>query len=230
MIPTIKWIEDNFKKYNELYFNNELPTPRFELISTKTILGQFQSCRRLDCMANPYKAYFIRLSTYYDRSEHDIAATLIHEQIHYWIDYKDIVDNGSHGTQWKALAEEINKKSDFNITRTTSVSDCQLNPEISKRRKKSGNDTINMFGYFQHNRWFVFCVGDTKIEQATDITKRIIETDKTVKGFYGKVQRTKYIDSMAICRRRIKGYYKSNDEFEKEILPILEIKENYGNI
>lgn len=135
MVLTLSYIEEAFKKYNVMYFDNSLPLPKFEIMKKKTHLGEFQACRRLDIFANPLDASVIRISIYYDREAKDFDETIIHEMIHYYISHNCIVDNGSHGKQWKKKAAEINAKGGWNITRTTSVRGVPRNPSLIKTKK-----------------------------------------------------------------------------------------------
>lgn len=101
MIATIELMKEWFPKFNKEYFDNELPEPKFELMQEKTVLGNFQTCKRLDMMANPYRIFIVRLSTYFDTELRDLQETFIHELIHYFVSYKEIEDTSSHGEQWK---------------------------------------------------------------------------------------------------------------------------------
>ena len=71
MIVTESWMEKEFVKFNSLYFHGRLPMPIFKLSHARTQLGALayknewlwgRRIRRFD--------YTIKLSTYYDMSEH----------------------------------------------------------------------------------------------------------------------------------------------------------------
>lgn len=114
MIITINEIKEQFNKWNGIIFNNELPIPAFELMQTKTILGQF---RHRNIGPNT-SGYTIRISTFYDRPLEFYVDTIVHEMLHYYIKFKGIKDTSSHGKIWKQKAAEISKKYNLTITRT----------------------------------------------------------------------------------------------------------------
>ena len=131
MIVTIPYIKEKFLYWNREAFNNELPLPTFELMTSKRTLGQYSRRRVLG-----ETIHKIRISDYYDSSEKRIIETIVHEMIHYYIRYKGIKDTSSHGPIWKKMAYELSQKFDLNITRLS-------NPmgEISEatKEKKSKN-------------------------------------------------------------------------------------------
>jgi hypothetical protein len=113
MIITIKEITEQFDIWNEKAFNGELPTPQFELMQTKRMLGQF--CPRKVMGQYTYK---IRISVFYDRPFEYYVDTIVHEMLHYYIKYKGIKDTSSHGRVWKSMAANLSYKFGLTITRT----------------------------------------------------------------------------------------------------------------
>lgn len=114
MTITINEVKSLFNEWNKKAFNNELPAPSFELMSTKRMLGQFK-WRKIG--ANQL-GYIIRISTYYDRPFEYYVDTVVHEMLHYYIKYKGIKDTSSHGKIWKERAKELSRKFGLNISRT----------------------------------------------------------------------------------------------------------------
>lgn len=99
-------LRDWFNEYNALYFNNELPMPKFQFSNARSFYGQFYS---------NYGKPWIKMSLHFDRSEHDERQTFIHEMIHEWQwvhHYTDV-----HGYSFKMKAQEINRKGGWNIKR-----------------------------------------------------------------------------------------------------------------
>lgn len=228
MIVTREFCEKWFSYYNEKFFNGELPTPTFVLIETKTILGQFQCCRRLDAFANPYRQFFIRMSQYYDRPEHDLQETLVHEMIHYFISYKNIDDNGAHGHKWKSMADAINSKSDFHISRTTSVSGCKRSKDVAEK-KKSPCTKAYMFAYKKYGQIMTFLVGETNVDKYKKwLQKEVNSKYSSIEcGCAGIVNRLDF-DQYSVCRTKVRGYFKSIDEFRSEIAPSMSDVEEFG--
>ena len=114
MIITIPEIEAQFNKWNEIIFNNSLPKPAFELMQTKSLLGQFKWRR----IGFDKIGYTIRISVYYDRPIEGYIDTIVHEMLHYYIKFKGIKDTSSHGREWKSMAAKISRKYGLTITRT----------------------------------------------------------------------------------------------------------------
>lgn len=111
MTLTIDFIANSFKQFNDEYFNGELNTPVFEIMSTKNLLGQ--------CCWKP--TFRIRISNYYRRSEKEYQNTILHEMIHLFIRQKGIKDTRTHhGRVFYKYADFINGYG-WNIARTDSV-------------------------------------------------------------------------------------------------------------
>lgn len=128
---TIPQIKEQFDIWNEKAFNGELPTPTFELMQTKSLLGQF--CPRKVMGVPTYK---IRISVYYDRPMESYIDTIVHEMLHYYIKYKGIKDTSSHGKKWKEMACQISRKFGLTITRTNPAGGGVSEAVIEKKANK----------------------------------------------------------------------------------------------
>lgn len=133
MIITIQEVENQFDKWNGVIFNNELPKPQFELMQTKSLLGQF--CPRRT--ANGY-TYKIRISTFYDCPLERYVDTIVHEMLHYYIKYKGIKDTSSHGRVWKQMARDISREHGLTITRTNPTGG-GVSKEVLAKKTSNGN-------------------------------------------------------------------------------------------
>lgn len=120
---TIKFIRENFEVINELFFDNKLITPKFEIMHTKNLLGQ---C----CWQWSYGKcvnFRIRISDMFDRTEDDIVNTIAHEMIHLYIRQNNITDTRPHhGQVFYSIADKLNMEGGFHIARTDSVEGCGL--------------------------------------------------------------------------------------------------------
>lgn len=132
MTITKKEIAEQFNKWNEIIFNGELPTPSFELMQTKSLLGQFKTRR----IANNTLGYIIRISTFYDRPMAYYIDTIVHEMLHYYIKYKGIKDTSSHGRVWKRMADKISREHGLTITRTSHAGGGISEAVIEKKQDK----------------------------------------------------------------------------------------------
>ena len=131
MTITLKEVKEQFKIWNEKAFNNELPTPTFELMQTKTLLGQFCPRKVLG-----HQTYKIRISTYYDRPFEYYVDTIVHEMLHFYINYKGIKDTSSHGRVWKRMAKDLSNKFGLTITRTSAAGGGACEAVIEKKSNK----------------------------------------------------------------------------------------------
>lgn len=117
---TIPLLKNKFKTYNKLYFNNELPTPKFKLIKSYRTLGYF-SCKKI-IGKRKLKGQMLEMSSYYDWNENDLRDVLIHEMIHYYLGYKHIDNNLTHGKDFLNMANDFNQKYQMNISERIDIS------------------------------------------------------------------------------------------------------------
>ena len=64
---------------------------------------------------NNEKQISIDISIRYDLPKEDYINTIVHEMIHYYIDYNDLHDNDSHGELFVSLMNQINANYNLNI-------------------------------------------------------------------------------------------------------------------
>lgn len=107
MKPTIEYLQIHFAKYNEKYFYSKLPMPSFELMNTVSTLGCY-------CPPTKEHGHLIRMTEAYEEKERFFQKTLIHEMIHYYLNYIGDNDTGwarHHGNNFMREADRINKDS-----------------------------------------------------------------------------------------------------------------------
>lgn len=110
MRPTYKFIEEAFSKYNDLIFDGALPKPVFRLTTTRLAMGVTRTN-----ILNNQKYISIDISIRYDLPKEDYINTIVHEMIHYYIDYNDLQDNDSHGKLFVSIMNQINANHNLNI-------------------------------------------------------------------------------------------------------------------
>ena len=111
---TEKIIEEKYREYDKAYFNNELPIPRFGLLKTYMTCGYF-SCAKI--IGNRrVKKPLVEISAYYDWNEEDLKNVIVHEMIHYYLAYKHIDNQLTHGEAFNKMANEFNEKYNLKIT------------------------------------------------------------------------------------------------------------------
>ena len=204
MTLTISYISEKFEKYNNLYFNGSLKTPKFKISNSKRALGTLSISKRLNFYGGYNKEHTISISKYYDRTEKQYDNTLIHEMIHLYISQNDIIDNGSHGRRFKAECARINKYG-WDLSRTTDISGWKLSEEAQKRLdNKLSNATYEIIVYQMYdtdNTQFIFRVAKGK---ALNYYNHLKYKCKAVKVKYFK-SNDNIFESLPTCRCRIRG-------------------------
>jgi len=219
---TLKFIEDNFDVINELYFNNELLKPRFEITHVKSYLGQYQWVYSYDNRI--FYDSVIRISDMFDRSDDDIVNTLAHECIHLYIRQNKIRDTRPHhGRVFNQIADRLNREGGFHIARTDSVEGCGL-------RDKSKINTFYVANFLSGNcgKYFSFVINNNYIDY-------YIEHFKRYPSHYKKAIIFKSTDDKAYahyrkCRGGVRGFYIEKEQYElnKECEEIIYITETLG--
>ena len=111
MKPTLQYVQDKFREYNQQYFNGKLPELPIELSDAKGFIGVCRYKKR-ELEDGNVELYDFRLSinTRIDLPEEEIEDTIIHEMIHYFIGINRLEDSSSHGPMFQHLMNSINEK------------------------------------------------------------------------------------------------------------------------
>ena len=80
MLVDINWIKDNYMKYNEKYWNCELPIPKFRVTMAKTCWGR--ASYLINRKTKTLYSFTLSISNYMDSPEDVKLNTLLHEMIH----------------------------------------------------------------------------------------------------------------------------------------------------
>lgn len=189
---TVKYLNNQFYKYNNEFFGGILPDIDIVINRTKNCFGAYHYVR--SDKYNPEKPIKITISKYYDRSEHDVCTTLIHEMIHYYISFMGMKDNNKHGVLFHNMCDEINKISNgkFKVTKCSSSVGLELTNKSNKRYK------IMLFNY--HNRTCYARISEN-FDYNWFVKKYKLEN---VSIFYST---NKNFDRWTCCRNRLKFYY-----------------------
>ena len=127
---TIEHLTNLFCEYNQLYFNKELPMPQFGLLKSYRTCGYF-SCNKI-IGRRRLKKPRIDISCRFDWNENDLKNVMVHEMIHYYLAYKHIDNELTHGEAFKQMSEDFNKRFGLNITERVDCS--RYNPSSNASR------------------------------------------------------------------------------------------------
>ena len=160
MFITTKYLAETFKKYNAMYFNNELPTPTFKVGRGVRRLGCF-TYRKIN---GRFETMQITVSQYNGlRTQKDIDKTLIHEMIHLWQrvnGYSDV-----HGNSFKRKAQMIKVASngEIDITRLSKGVELENNagPHNIPTIKQPKNITVFAARHKSSNDYWLFGTANT---------------------------------------------------------------------
>jgi len=174
MKPTLQYVQDKFREYNQQFFNGKLPELPIELSDAKGFIGVCRYKKR-ELEDGNVELYDFRLSinTRFDLPEEEIEDTIIHEMIHYFIGFNRLEDSSSHGPMFQHLMKSINEKYGRHIT-------------IShKSTKEEAEETID-----SRPRWHVIAVvtyygGRQGIKVLPRVVERILAYDRSVKSALG---------------------------------------------
>ena len=100
---------NEFNKYNELLFNNELKPINLKWGYHKRFFGR-TGIIRIKVKPKVYLTEEIVISYYYDYDYDFFKNVLVHEMIHAYIIQKKYIDDDSHGNIYMSIANEIDKK------------------------------------------------------------------------------------------------------------------------
>lgn len=108
---TLQVLRDWFATFNARYFGNALPVPRFVISHAKRSLGQF-CCRkeRQSLFSSRWKTsgYTIKMSDFYQLTEHEQQSVLLHEMIHFYITFTQTRDTSAHGRVFRQWMTRLN--------------------------------------------------------------------------------------------------------------------------
>ena len=139
MIPDIEFLTKYFYIYNKKYFYSKLPLPIFKLHRPIRYLGYYK---------NDGGNHIISICESYDGEERFFENTLIHEMIHYYLNFTNIEDKRSHGRNFYREAKRINADG-WNIQGTATEEDMAFATRIYYRKSNSISTLPirNLFSY-----------------------------------------------------------------------------------
>lgn len=135
MTPTMPYIQDAFRRFNQRYFDNSLPEIPIRLSNAKGFLGKLTySRKRSFWRTEQYSDFVLRINTRISLSEAELEDTIIHEMIHLYIAYHRLHDTSSHGVRFRAMMTAINRRDGRHISVTHRLSEAQRREAAGRER------------------------------------------------------------------------------------------------
>jgi predicted SprT family Zn-dependent metalloprotease len=135
MKATIEYVERKFNEFNTMMFNGELPMLPIKLSNARTFLGKvnFRKRQTEEGKTENYD-FTLFINTKYDLPEQEIEDTLIHEMIHYYIEWHQFKDTSAHGEMFQMMMKAINKKFNRHVSVRHWSTKEQLEQDDEKRQ------------------------------------------------------------------------------------------------
>ena len=113
----IPYVEKKFDEFNLLIFGGRLPKLRVRLSDAATFLGMcVAKVRVLPDGRRQHYDFELRISRRIELPEKEFEDVIIHEMIHYFIMFNELVDTSPHGEIFKGMMKAINRSHGRNIT------------------------------------------------------------------------------------------------------------------
>lgn len=115
MRPNLQYFEEKFDYYNNLCFGGQLPRPLIKLSQRNSRVG----CTHIGFRYRNgkwEKDISLEFSIRNDFPEIEYIDTIVHEMIHYYIEWNNIQDDSPHGTKFRSIMKEITEKYGIRIT------------------------------------------------------------------------------------------------------------------
>lgn len=109
MRPSIEYLTNKFNEYNNLMFSGKLPLIPILLSDVSSFVGKCEcKIKRTSNGNKVHEDFRIKINSRVDYHESVIEDTLIHEMIHYFILYNNLIDTSAHGAIFKSIMNSIN--------------------------------------------------------------------------------------------------------------------------
>jgi len=109
-------LQQEYDKYNNLFFDGELPRIELKWTKSRDVMGKVQCL--VSRLTGEFKLVFLGLSVFFEMNYRTFKNVLVHEMIHVsLIHKKQHIRHDPHGTLFHNEAERINRSGhNFNIT------------------------------------------------------------------------------------------------------------------
>lgn len=135
MKATRQFVEKKFEEFNRRMFGGHLPPLPIKMSEASSFLGMCVSkVKKYPGGKTEHSDFELRISTLHDVSEEELEDVIIHEMIHYFIMWNELIDTSPHGDIFKSLMRSINKTYGRNISISFRVGP-EREPVADTRRK-----------------------------------------------------------------------------------------------
>jgi len=235
MLVTVDWIKENYKKFNEMYFDGALPDIEFKVSRAKDTWGyasfnyiyEHKKLKTIQPIA-------ITISNYYDSPENVKQTTLLHEMIHikdYVFHPEHFVRNGRritahsydpHGWWFKNECNKL-KKFGWDIEKYVTKQEqksSKLSESAKENLKKKKNEALACVISSEKMTYII----KTDINKINDIKRTINRTAKSNWSIFlrGEIKSIKFYKtdnesfaSQRSCMTKLTGQRIMNASFEK---------------
>lgn len=117
MIVTLDDVKKRFAFCNKAYFEGKLARPELHVGRFTRDVARIWWTLSDDKRKRP-QGISIYVSSMFDFPDEMFTDIMCHEMIHLYMLRKNIKDDGSHGTKWQKMADELNEKYGLHITQT----------------------------------------------------------------------------------------------------------------
>ena len=234
MIVTTAWIEKNYNKFNNLYWNGMLPKISFKTSRSRNAWG-FASFR-YDFRNDTIIPLTITMSNYYDSPENVKIQTLLHEMIHiadYTFHPEHFIRNGrkvsarsydAHGYWFNTEAQRLSKESGYKIATHVTKEEfgcSKLSESTIRAQENKKNNAIIcvVYGTSGTNFYFKTDIYKIKLMKATiqSYTFYRIGEIKTVKYYTFK---NDALANMRSCGKSLRGWFLDNISMKNKLREI----------
>ena len=117
LVYNISDIESIFNSLNRLVFDSELPMVKIEIDDAKGYIGRLECRKRIDKFGNVtgHSDFVMKISRSRSLDRNQLEDVILHEMIHYYIDYYNLHDDSQHGGIFKSMMFQINRTYGRNV-------------------------------------------------------------------------------------------------------------------
>lgn len=114
MRPTLRFVTEKFRLFNELCFDGALPDVNIRLSSSLRTMGSLRYPGRRGRLSAG--DFVLSVSDRLDLPQNMVEDVVIHEMIHLYIAWNSIPDTSVHGVRFRAIMNAINSRFGRSVT------------------------------------------------------------------------------------------------------------------